>query len=79
MRTVNIDEAKTHFSNLVEEACQGQEIVISKSGKPMARLIGIIPAKPIRKPGFLKGKIEIADDFDAPLPSDILDAFEGRF
>ena len=78
MRTVNLQEAKKHFSTLVEEACRGQEIVISKSGKPMARLIGIIPAKPIRKPGFLKGKIEIADNFNAPLPSNILDAFEGK-
>ena len=78
MHTVNIHEAKTHLSKLLEEVSQGGEVVIAKSGKPMARLTGITPAKPIRKPGFLKGKIKIADDFDAPLPDDILDAFEGK-
>ena len=78
MQTINIHEAKTHLSKLVEEVSKGQEIVIAKSGKPMARLTGISPSKPIRKPGFLKGKIRIAEDFDAPLPDDILDAFEGK-
>ena len=78
MRTINIHEAKTHFSKLVEEVSKGGEIVIAKSGKPMAKLTGISPAKPIRKPGFLKGRIEIVDDFDAPLPDDVLDAFEGK-
>lgn len=78
MHTVNIHEAKTHLSKLLEEASKGREVVIAKSGKPMAKLTGIVPAKPIRKPGFLKGKIKIADDFDAPLPVDLLDAFEGK-
>ena len=78
MQTINIHEAKTHLSKLVEEVSKGQEIVIAKSGKPMAKLTGISPAKPIRKPGFLKGKIRIAEDFDAPLPDDMLDAFEGK-
>jgi len=78
MHTVNIHEAKTHLSRLLEEVSNGREIVIAKSGKPMAKLTGIKPAKPIRKPGFLKGKIKIANDFDAPLPEDLLDAFEGK-
>lgn len=78
MHTVNIHEAKTHLSKLVEEVSKGQEVVIAKAGKPMAKLTGIGSAKPIRKPGFLKGKIKIADDFDAPLPEDLLDAFEGK-
>ena len=78
MHTINIHEAKTHLSKLLEEVSKGGEIVIAKSGKPMAKLTGISPAKPIRKPGFLKGKIKISSDFDAPLPSDILDAFEGK-
>ncbi len=78
MHTVNIHEAKTHLSKLVEEVSKGQEIIIAKSGKPMAKLTGISPAKPIHKPGFLKGKIKIADNFDAPLPEDLLDAFEGK-
>ena len=73
MRTINVHEAKTHLSKLVEDACKGHEIIIAKSGKPMAKLTGISHAKPVRKPGFLKGKIRIAEDFDAPLPKDILD------
>jgi prevent-host-death family protein len=78
MSTVNIHEAKTHLSKLLEAVSNGQEIIIAKSGKPMARLTGISPAKPVRKPGFLKGKIKIANDFDTPLPADMLDAFEGK-
>jgi prevent-host-death family protein len=78
MHTVNIHEAKTHLSKLLEEVSNGREIVIAKSGKPMARLTGIKPARPIRKPGFLKGKIKIADNFDAPLPEELLDAFDGQ-
>lgn len=78
MSTVNIHEAKTHLSKLLEAVSNGQEIVIAKSGKPMAKLTSISPAKPVRKPGFLKGKIKIANDFDAPLQSDMLDAFEGK-
>ncbi|MGO8754516.1 MAG: type II toxin-antitoxin system Phd/YefM family antitoxin [Gallionellaceae bacterium] len=68
MQIVNIHEAKAHLSRLVEEVSKGQEIIIAKSGKPMAKLTGFSPAKPVRMPGFLKGKIKIADDFDAPLP-----------
>ena len=78
MHTVNIHEAKTHLSRLLEEVNRGQEVVIAKAGKPMARLTRVSAAKPIRKPGFLKGKIKIADGFDAPLPEDLLDAFEGK-
>ena len=78
MQIINIHEAKTHLSRLVEEVSKGQEILIAKSGKPMAKLIGLKPAKPTRKPGFLKGKIKITADFDAPLPDDLLDAFEGK-
>lgn len=75
---VNIHEAKTNLSRLVEQAANGTEIVIAKAGKPMARLVPIqSPASP-RKPGFLKGRLWIADDFDAPLPDDLLDLFEGR-
>lgn len=78
MHTVNIHEAKTHLSKLLEEVSRGKEVVIAKAGKPMAKLSSITPAKPIRKPGFLKGKIKIADNFDAPLPDELLDAFEGK-
>lgn len=78
MRTINIHEAKTHLSRLVDEVSAGEELTIAKAGKPLARLVPIRPAKRVRKPGFLKGKIRIAKDFDASLPSDLLDAFEGK-
>lgn len=78
MHTVNIHEAKTHLSKLLEEVSQGKDVVIAKSGKPIAKLTRLTLAKPVRKPGFLKGKIKIADNFDAPLPDDLLNAFEGK-
>ena len=78
MSTVNIHEAKTHFSKLVDAALRGEETIIAKAGKPAARLVPIKPVKSTRKPGFLKGKIKIAADFDSPLPDELLDAFEGR-
>jgi prevent-host-death family protein len=78
VRTINIHEAKTHLSRLVEEVSAGEELTIAKAGKPLARLVPIKSAKRVRKPGFLKGKIRIANDFDAPLPSDLIDAFEGK-
>ena len=77
MRQVNIHEAKTHLSRLVEEAAHGDEIVIAKSGKPVARLVAIDSARTPRRLGALKGKLTVPDDFDAPLPDDILDLFEG--
>lgn len=80
MRTVNIHAAKTHLSRLLEEAAAGEEIVIAKAGKPIAKLVPVSsPAQPAkRRLGTLAGKIKIHADFDAPLPDDILDAFEGR-
>ena len=67
MRQVSIHEAKTHLSQLVEDAARGDEIVIAKAGKPIARLIAIEHDTTPRPRGLLKGKIWIADDFDAPL------------
>lgn len=71
--TLNLYEAKTHLSNLVERAAAGEEIVIAKAGTPMARLVPIAGSERqvLRKPGLLKGKIWIADDFDDPLPPEI--------
>jgi len=75
MKTVNIHEAKTHLSRLVEEAAEGKEIVIAKAGRPRARLVSVqTNAKP-RVAGFYKGKIRIARSFDAPLPDEIARAF----
>ena len=78
MQIVNMHDAKTHFSRLVDAAAQGEEIIIAKAGKPTARLVAIEPVKTKRRFGALKGKIRIADDFDAPLPDDIQAAFEGN-
>ena len=78
MEKVNIHEAKTNLSRLVDEVTGGAEIIIAKSGKPVAKLVPIGRGGRVRKPGFLKGKIRIAADFDAPLPSELIDAFEGR-
>lgn len=77
-RIVNLYEAKTHLSSLVEAAAGGEEIVIAKNGKPRARLVAVPEDRPVREPGRLKGRIWIADDFDDPLPEDIQAAFEGR-
>lgn len=77
MRQINIHEAKTHLSRLVEDVVRGDEIVIAKAGKPVARLVGIETDHAPRRRGLLKGKIWIADDFDAPLPADVLASFEG--
>jgi prevent-host-death family protein len=74
MKTVNIHEAKTHLSALVAEVAAGEEIIIAKSGKPMARLVPI-PALEPRKPGLLKG-MKLADSFFDPLPDDELAAWE---
>ena len=78
MRTINIHAAKTHLSRLVDDAAGGEEIIIAKAGKPVARLVPLADARPKRRLGGLAGKVRIPEDFDAPLPNDILDAFEGR-
>jgi len=78
MHIVNIHQAKTNFSKLVDAAMQGEEIIIAKAGKPAAKLVPITMNKPKRKPGVLKGKIKISKDFNAPLPDDLLNQFEGK-
>lgn len=75
--TVNIHEAKTHLSRLLEEVAAGREIIISKAGKPIARLVPLEVNEPKLRFGALKGQIWIADDFDAPLADDVLAQFEG--
>jgi prevent-host-death family protein len=78
MRSVNIHAAKTHLSRLVDAAAAGEEIIIAKAGKPVARL-GPIANKPgKRRLGVLAGKLRVPEDFDAPLPEEVLGAFEGR-
>lgn len=75
-RTLNLYDAKTHLSSLVEEAAAGAEIIIAKAGKPRAKLVPIRAAAR-RTPGRAKGKIWIASDFDAPLPDSVLTGFTG--
>ena len=79
MQPVNIHDAKTHFSRLVERAERGEEIVIARAGKPVARLVPIDgrQRRP-RQPGSMRGQFEVPDDFNDPLPDDFLDLFEGR-
>jgi prevent-host-death family protein len=75
--TYNMHEAKTHLSRLAERASQGEEIVIARNGRPVARLVAMPERRPIRQ-GWAKGEIEIHDNFDDPLPEDIQKYFEGR-
>lgn len=75
---INLYEAKTHLSDLVDRAADGEEIVIAKAGRPLARLVPLKKPRPRRRAGFLKGQVRIAADFDAPLPSEILAPFLGR-
>ena len=77
-KPVNIHAAKTHFSRLVERAAKGEEIVIARAGRPVARLVPLASAARPRRPGLLKGRIRIGKDFDAPLPEDVLRLFERR-
>ena len=77
-KPVNIHAAKTHFSRLVERAARGEEIIIAKAGKPVARLMPLATPARRRRLGLLKGRIKIAPDFDAPLPEEIQRLFEGR-
>jgi prevent-host-death family protein len=72
---VNIYEAKSKFSKLVNQAIAGEEIIIAKSDKPVAKLVPIETALKDRIPGSAKGKITITEDFDAPLPDDVLESF----
>ena len=74
---VALYEAKTNLSALVDRAAAGAEFVITKSGKPMARLVPLEDATTPRVPGRGKGQWQLADNFDAPLPAEVLDAFEG--
>ena len=76
MAVVNTHDAKTNLSRLLDEIQEGEEVVIARGNKPMARLVPYRAKSPVRRPGYLKGKIRVADDFDAPLPDEVLEAFE---
>jgi prevent-host-death family protein len=74
---VNIYEAKTNLSSLVDRAAAGEEIIIAKSGEPKARLVPFGDV-PLRRPGGWEGRVRISDDFDDPLPAEIIAGFEGK-
>jgi prevent-host-death family protein len=80
-RVFNIHEAKTNLSRLVAKVESGEDVVIARAGKPVARLVPVGRGKkkrPNRRPGQLKGKIRIGPDFDDPLPEEVLAAFRGE-
>jgi prevent-host-death family protein len=74
-RLYNIHEAKTQLSKLLEEVARGDDVVIARAGVPVARLVPIEPLATTRVLGTEAGRIEVADDFDAPLPPDVLSSF----
>ena len=78
METVNIYDAKTRLSQLVDKAAAGEDVVVSRNGKPLVRITRLV--EPVRriKFGLLKGKLIVPADFDAPLPEQVLAEFEGR-
>jgi prevent-host-death family protein len=75
---INIHQAKTHFSRLIQRVEAGEEITIARAGKPVAKMVAIIPEQGERQLGSLQGQIYIADDFDAPLPDALLALFNGE-
>ena len=78
MKTVNMHEAKTHLSKLVEEAINGGPFVIARAGKPLVKVVPIESEAP-RRTGFLKGQIDTPEDFDDMFAGEIQAMFEGRF
>ena len=77
-RSINIYEAKTQLSKLVDRAAAGEDVLISRAGKPVARLTRLQEPKRTVRFGLLKGSVKVAKDFDAPLPDDLQGQFEGR-
>ncbi len=78
METVNIYDAKTRLSQLVDRAAAGEDVVVSRNGKPLVRITQLNGARRQVRFGLLKGKLKIPANFDAPLPADVLAGFEGR-
>lgn len=77
MKTVNTYEAKTQLSRLLRRVAAGEEITIASRGVPVARLVSVPAKKPPRVLGMFRGEFTVPDDFDAPLPGEILELFEG--
>ena len=75
MTVINVHEAKTHLSRILQRVSQGETIVIARNGRPIAKLVAIRSKR--RTPGRLKGRVRMKADFDAPLPDPIARAFRG--
>jgi prevent-host-death family protein len=73
---VNVHDAKTHFSKLLERVALGEEVVIARAGHPIAKLVPIQPDVPERAPGSARADVWVGEDFDAPLPEDVQASFE---
>jgi prevent-host-death family protein len=74
---VNIHQAKTHLSRLLQRVASGEEITIARAGVPVAKLVRVKSKKKVRPLGILRGKLWVAEDFDAPLPDELLAEFYG--
>lgn len=77
IQTYNIQEAEANLPRLLEEVASGAEVIIAKEGKPLARISRIEESRPKIRFGVLKGKVKVSDDFDAPLPDELLSEFDG--
>ncbi len=73
---MNIHDAKTHFSRLIERVLQGEEVTIARAGRPVARLVPVPAGRGGRSPGTAKGLVEVTEDFDEPLPVPVQQGFE---
>ena len=78
MESVNIYDAKTRLSQLLDKAAAGEDVVVSRNGKPLVRITRLEAPKRRIRFGVLKGKLTVPADFDAPLPDEVLAGFEGR-
>ncbi|MEY2689607.1 MAG: hypothetical protein RL375_3806 [Pseudomonadota bacterium] len=78
MANVNLYDAKTRLSQLVDQVIAGEDVVVCRHGRPVARLTRLEPSRSPIRFGLLAGKVRIPDDFDAPLPDDVQASFEGR-
>ena len=78
MATMNIHDAKTHFSKLINRVLEGEEMIIAKGGKRIVKMVPFEEQASVRKGGQFKGLIEIADNFDAPLPDEIAKSFQSE-
>lgn len=76
METINVHEAKTHLSKLLMRVSAGEDIIISKAGKPVARLVAWRDPVVKRQPGLDRGQFVVPEDFDASLPTEVLEDFE---